>query len=277
MDDSYKKEVVEDIQRVAKQLGKSELSRSDYLGHGKYSMYHLYDGGTNWDGYCKLAGVETKAKDQVSDEEYFQRLKAAVKQLGRYPRSSERKKFGLNMTKSRYPTLTDFIKKAAELGHVENLFDSTQIVETAKVEKTDSKDKSELNYLSADSKGSARSIPPIPTGTKRRNWQRVDLDGFPYAPQEEQGVLAIFTILCSKRILPWQILDLCGGKGIDAVCFDEERNAEIHVELKYRLSKTSWNHSIDDLDYVVCWENRWKDFPKPVIELSKLLAKLKDS
>ncbi len=42
MNDSYEKEVVEDIQRVAKQLGKSELSRSDYLGHGKYSMYHIY-------------------------------------------------------------------------------------------------------------------------------------------------------------------------------------------------------------------------------------------
>ncbi len=35
-----------------------------------------------------------------------------------------------------------------------------------------------------------------------------DLNGFPYAPQEEQGVLAIFAILCSKKILPWQILDL---------------------------------------------------------------------
>lgn len=272
MSDSFKKEVIEDIRRVAKQLGKSELSRSDYLGHGKYSMYHLYDGGTSWDGYCKLAGLETKAKDQVSDEEYFQRLKDAVKQLGRYPRSSERKKFCLNMSKSRYPTLTDFIKKAAELGYVENLFDSERIFETPKVNNLDSKDKVELNYHPAESQVVSRSIPPIPTGTKRRNWQRVDLDGFPYAPQEEQGVLAIFAILCSKRILPWQILDLCGGKGIDAVCFDEERNAEIHVELKYRLSKTSWNHSIDDLDYVVCWENRWKDFPKPVIELSKLLA-----
>lgn len=273
MDDLYKKEDIEDIQKVAKQQGKSKLGRSDYLGRGKYSIYNLYDGGTNWDGYCKLAGLETKAKDQISDKEYFQRLKVAVEQLGRYPRNSERKKFGLNMTKSRYPTLRDFIKRAVELGHVENLFDSTQIVETAKAEKANSRIKPELNYRSGDFQRSARSVPPIPIVTKRSKWQRVDVDGFPYAPQEEQGVLAIFAILCSKRKLPWQILDLRSGKGIDAVCFDEEQNTEIHVELKYRLSKSSWNHSIDDLDYVVCWENHWKDFPKPVIELYKLLAK----
>lgn len=271
MNDSYKKEVIEDIQRVAKQLGTSELSRSDYLGHGKYSMYQIYDGGTTWDGYCKLAGLKTKSKDQVSNEEYFQRLVEAVKQLGRYPRTSERKKFGLNMSKSRYPTLPDFIKKAAELGYVEDLFDPKQILGKPKMVPHNLEDKVELKHFPVDSQGASRPIPPIPAGTKRRNWQRADLDGFPYAPQEEQGVLAIFAILCSKRILPWQILDLCGGKGIDAVCYDEERNAEIHVELKYRLSKTNWNHSIDDLDYVVCWENKWKDFPKPVIELSELL------
>jgi len=272
MNDSYKQEVVEDIQRVAKQLGKSELSRSEYLGHGKYSCYSIYDGGANWDGYCRLAGLKTKDIEQVSDEVYFQRIVKAVKTLGRYPKSSERKKFGLNMAKNRYPTLTDFIKKAVELGHVENLFDSKQILETPKLNAMDSKDKFALNQHSLLPQKTSRPVPPIPSGAKRRNWQRVDLEGFPYAPQEEQGVLAIFAILCSKGILPWQILDLCGGKGIDAVCYDEKRNSEIHVELKYRLSKGSWNHSIDDIDYVVCWENRWKDFPKPVIELANLLA-----
>lgn len=29
--------------------------------------------------------------------------------------------------------------------------------------------------------------------------------------------------------------------------------------------------SLDNLDYVVCWENRWQDFPKPGIEIGLLL------
>jgi len=71
--------------------------------------------------------------------------------------------------------------------------------------------------------------------------------------------------------LPWQILDLTSGKGIDATCFDEIENREIRVELKFVLSKGSWNHPIEQLDFVVCWENRWPEFPKPVIELSKII------
>jgi len=73
-------------------------------------------------------------------------------------------------------------------------------------------------------------------------------------------------------MLNWQILELRGGKGIDATCYDNDQNREIRVELKFRLSKGSWNHNIDDLDYVVCYENRWRDFPKPVIELGRIFG-----
>ena len=117
----------------------------------------------------------------------------------------------------------------------------------------------------------ARPVPPIPPNTKRTKWERTGIPGLPYAPQKEQGVLAFFAIFCSERILPWQILDISAGKGIDATCFDENENKEIQVELKYILSKGSWNHPLEDLDYVVCWENRWPDFPKPVIEIGKIM------
>ena len=77
--------------------------------------------------------------------------------------------------------------------------------------------------------------PPIPLKTNRKKWERIDLPGFPYAPQEEQGVLAIFAILCSKKVIPWTILDI-STNGIDCVCFDNDSKKEIRVELKYILS-----------------------------------------
>jgi hypothetical protein len=73
-------------------------------------------------------------------------------------------------------------------------------------------------------------------------------------------------------VLRWQIIDLNSSKGIDCICFDEEAGKEIYVELKYLLTRAGWNHPIDQVDYVVCWENRWVDFPKPVIELRKLIT-----
>ena len=102
-------------------------------------------------------------------------------------------------------------------------------------------------------------------------WERTGVDGFPYAPHDELGVAALFGILCSKGTIGWQILEMRGSKGIDVTCYDEVMEKNIRVELKHTLSKGSWNHKIEDLDFVVCWENRWPDFPKPVLVLSDLI------
>jgi len=264
--------IIDDIKRVAHRLGKETLSRSEYYQKGKFTHYQIYDGGQNWTTLCELAGIKPETKQPVPDEIYFKRLANATEALGRYPRASERKKFGLNMSKRRYPTLTDFINKAIELGYVEDFREDNRHGASASEGKNALPEIVELikNTLH-NRRQEERPVPPIPRNTKRSKWERTGLSGFPYAPQEEQGVLALFTILCSEHILPWQILDLCAGKGIDATCFDETEKREIQVELKYILSKGSWNHPLDDLDYVVCWENRWPDFPKPVIEISKLI------
>jgi len=88
----------------------------------------------------------------------------------------------------------------------------------------------------------------------------------------ESGVVGLFAILCATRRINWQIVELNSGKGIDVKCFDHDTGKEIIVELKHVFSRGSWNHAADEIDYVVCWENRWKDFQKPVIELRSVLV-----
>lgn len=272
MDYVSEQNIIDDIKLVAKQLGTNCLSRSEYIQLGKFTMYQIYDDGKSWNSLCEKAGIQTKTKKEVTDEDYFCRLTQAVKILGRYPRASERKKFGLNMSKSRYPTLPDFIWKAVELGVVEDLFKKKGIKLVGGQAGKHSSEIADLIKIALHKNDlQDRPIPPIPLKTKRTKWGRTGLVGFPYAPQEEQGVLALFAILCTQGILPWQILDISAGKGIDVTCFDESQNKEIQVELKYLLSKGSWNHPLEQLDYVVCWENRWPNFPKPVIELSRLI------
>jgi len=260
------RDLVADIKSVAEKLKKRTLSRSEYLQHGKFSGYHLYEGGRTWECLCKSAGVRCRKVEPISDEEYFSRLKSAMKELGRRPKSSERKRFGLNFSKRRYPTLKAFIEKAAELGVIPRDLDVDSVKEHQPPPPANDQ---RLSAVGADS-GERRRVPPIPTGNKRSKWSRIDLDGHPYAPQDELGVVAVFAILCHKKTINWQILDL-SSSGIDATCYDHVMEREIRVELKLMLSRASWNHSIDDLDYVVCWENRWPDFPKPVIELRTLL------
>ncbi len=265
-------QVIEDIRRVADELHTNCLSRSEYLRHGRFSEYRIYEDGGTWGAICTEAGLVTKTVQLVSDETYFERLKKAIDKLGRLPRTNERKRHGLNFKKARWPTLTAFIEDAVIRGVL-----PVQQAQSDRSVKCGRADDVPVRPVvgSGDAvqpHASVHPVPSIPRVTSRRRWEQTGVDGFPYAPHDELGVVALFAIACSRRMLNWQILELRGGKGIDATCYDNDQNREIRVELKFRLSRSSWNHNIDDLDYVVCYENRWRDFPKPVIELSRIFS-----
>jgi hypothetical protein len=74
-----------------------------------------------------------------------------------------------------------------------------------------------------------------------------------------------------QREIDRQIVELRGGKRIDATCYNNKTGQHITVELRKTLSRASWNHSVDGVDYVVCWEIAGLGFPKPVITLRDLV------
>ena len=264
--------IIDDIKRVATKLGRRELSCSEYVQHGGFSEYQIYDGGRTWEEYCRAVGIVTKRKNHVTDEIYFSRLKEAIQKLGRLPKTRERKRFSLNFSQRRYPTLNDFIEEAVRRKVIEPPpHHSTKITPREKIPRP-IPDIAHDN-VSSPLPNAKRTTPPIPTRTNRKKWERASVEGFPYAPEDESGVVALFAILCHQRKIDWQILELRSGKGIDATCYDHETQREIRVELKHTLSRAGWNHRFEDVDYVVCWENRWHDFPKPVIVLRDILKK----
>jgi hypothetical protein len=262
---SLSPELLEDIRQVAEQLGSAELSRSEYLQHGRFSAYQIYDGGTTWEDYCVALGLASRKKEHVLDDVYFSRLRTAVEVLGRLPKAAERKRFGLNFSKSRYSTLPAFLAAAAEAGVIDLPNPEAVPQPPAQTGATEA-------VAQPTRAASSRAVPPIPRHTSRRSWERTGINGFPYAPQDESGTVALFAILCALGRIQWDILELNAGKGIDSVCWDHVMQRELRVEIKYLLSKAGWNHSIDALDYVVCWQNRWPAFPKPVLSLSDVLA-----
>ncbi|MFC1930488.1 hypothetical protein ACFLWE_01160 [Chloroflexota bacterium] len=261
-------DLISDIKNIASKLGRRDLSRSEYLQYGRFSAYDIYDGGRTWEELCNAAGVITKKIAAVPDEVYFERLQMAIEKLGRYPKTAERKMFGLNFSKRRYPTLRAFLEEAIRLGKIPSLLESPLKIEQTTV------GISKVPANTTPESPITTETPPIPILTKRIKWERIGIDGFPYSPHDELGVVCIFGILCSQGYINWQILELSGGKGIDGTCYDNTARKEIRVELKHTLSRGSWNHPIEDIDYVVCWKNRWPDFPKPVVELSGLVLKL---
>src|SRR5713226_3047369 len=98
-------EIAADIRHVAQRFGGTQIGRTDYRQHGRYSEYQICDGGRTWTEMCKLAGLESKAQGPVADEVYFENLSRAYAALGRLPKASERKAYGLNFSKRRWPNL----------------------------------------------------------------------------------------------------------------------------------------------------------------------------
>ena len=274
--------IVADIQRVAISIDKAPgevFSEGDYRkAGGIVSRYFLSLDGKGWKYYCERAGFRVDARNQsVPAEEYHNRLRQAVGVLGRLPKTSERKKFGLNFPKRRWATLTVFLEDAIAKGIVPDLPSKPNPASDKAVTRSKATDRScgppPISVAPAtNDKSRKHPIPPVPRGTRRKSWERTSVEGFPYAPHDESGTVALFAVLCAKGVIPWQILSLNGGKGGDGVCFDERTEKELRIELKFRLSRGSWNHPFDSFDYLVCWENRWADFPKPVFELRKVLS-----
>src|SRR4030042_406631 len=179
MKNQIEPDLISDVKAVASKLGTNILSRSEYFQHGHYTAYQVYDGGRTWEDVCRAAGLETKKKELVSDEEYFSRLKRAFEILSRYPKASERKKFGLNFSKRRYATLNDFIRKAVSLEYVPDLFKDKAEKESDETSLTTT---ASLGTQREPLERGRRPVPPIPVKTKRTKWERTGIDGFPYAP-----------------------------------------------------------------------------------------------
>lgn len=274
--ENKEKGIVDDLIRVAESLGLKRgerFSRDEYLIHGaKFSKDNIYDGGTDWTYYCKKAGFLTKAKEEVPDAVYYDRLEKAYELLGRLPKTSERKKFGLNFHKRRWATLELFIKEAISIGIIPGLMKKGKRDIPPPVER---KPKSQESQQTKNRL--PRPIPAIPKISIKKkwpyHWDNLGITGHPYAPQSEADVIALFSILCAEGKIRMQILGLNNSKGIDGICYDEDKKREVRVEFKRNLTRGSWSHPFDSFDYLACWENRWtgEPFPKPVIELKSLI------
>ncbi|MGA2669666.1 MAG: hypothetical protein ABSF32_12260 [Ignavibacteria bacterium] len=276
--ENNEKNIIKDIKKIAGLLKKKPgdiFGKREYVFYpgSKLNHYSLYKEGKSWEYYCQKAGFKTERKPKRTDDYYFRNLQKAVNVLGRLPKFSERRKFDLGFSARRWPSLGAFIKDAVESKKVKiNGYTLPAPVHADNQNNANSLSRG-VKFFTVDIP--PLPIPPVPLRSKRETWIRTNISGFPYAPHDELGVAALFAVLCSKYLIPWQVVELNYGTGIDCICYHSSKKYEIRVEFKFVHNKSNWNHDISTLDYVVCWENKWKDFPKPVLELKSLLSTIR--
>lgn len=270
-----REEKLADIRRIRESLGATVLSYPQYRdAGGQFSKWQLYADGDSWANLCAECNLEVDRRNApISDDTYFARLTAFIQKTGRLPKTSEQKLAGLSFRKARWPTLKTFLAEASDKGIIPAGLGLPSLHGTAKDQENVIPMNLQPQVAAHETLHGSRRIPPPPLQSLRANpkWKRIDVFGLPYAPQDENAVIALFAILCHRGVIPWQILDLNGGQGVDCLCYDDSTNTELRVEFKLVLSQNTWNHSLEDLDVVVCWKNSWHRFPKRVLELEAVV------
>lgn len=255
-----------DVERIKTRLGLTRLLLREYLdAGGEFSRSQLYSDGHTLDT-VGLAPDDVNVP--VADEVYLGRLKQFIEREGRLPKSREKRLAGLNFSTGRWGSLGAFLEFAAKKGVIPNALVSGR-GPILPVSPALSGQSPVVMGTETAVAVQERELPPIPKKSKWKKWSRIDEPGFPYAPHDELGVVALFAILCSHGKLPYQLVGATGGQGTDSVCWDENNRRHLNIEFKYVLSKTTWNHPLNEVDVVVCWRSTWPDFTKEVLELSR--------
>ena len=86
---SSDKELIEDLKRVAQELGKDTVSKSEYDKHGNFSSATYLRRFNGWKNALSEAGLEKGLQMNISNEELFDNLEIIWRSLGRQPFATE--------------------------------------------------------------------------------------------------------------------------------------------------------------------------------------------
>lgn len=96
------------------------------------------------------------------------------------------------------------------------------------------------------------------------------LEGAPlgYAPENEQGVVFLFSYLAKR----WRLKVEKIRQGFpDCIAYQKTHGAEKKVRIEFEFKSKNFKHPPRGCDWIVCWEHNWPRVPKSlrVVELRK--------
>ena len=132
-------ELIVDLKRVAQELNKKAVSRTDYDEKGKYGTTTFLRRFGSWFDSLEKAGLEkTRTQMNVPEEELFQNLEDVWVKLGRQPRYVEVQKplskYHVGTYENRFGTWRNALEKFVTYINNENNISSDVVVENPKVE-----------------------------------------------------------------------------------------------------------------------------------------------
>jgi hypothetical protein len=273
-----KESIIQTLQNLARQLGKTTLSKKDVTPVLPASSinYHFGSLGRALESArLERTGSADHLRDRgnvITDDDLFRSLAEVHSSIGREPGCLQ---YEANGEYSSKPFRDRFGRWDNVLAHyrkwrAENPDFCTTVAEP--------------QALPAPSPAASASLAVSATPELRKGSRPVQLYGEPidfrglrHAPINEQGVVYLFGMV--SRELGFNVEAIQQGfPDCEAKCQHDAKSnlwAKARIEFEFRSSSfEEHGHSPDQCDFVVCWEHDWPDCPVTVIELRKEILRL---
>lgn len=277
--DKYSDEhILNEIRRVARELGQEKLAARDFSANSKLSLGTVINRFGAWNAAAEKAGLEPIDRIEVAqqanqramipeDELLLDLLRLAALSGGACPTIasiSSQGQFSPSVYKRRFGSHASAFRLACERfpdGATQSGVSRSR--ERSKCAPLSSG----LKLVSADAQR-----PQTLYG------ERIDFRGLTFAPTNELGVVFLFGMVA--RELGFCIESVrseypdCEGKM--CVSRDGDKWAHVRIEFEYRSSNFGdHGHSPDGCDLIVCWVHDWSECPKEVVELKSAISSLR--
>ena len=257
------KSLLNELRRVAKELGKDTLTQKEFNQHSRTNHSTIVKRFGSWNTALKKAGLSVKRLSNISDEELFAEIEKVWNRLGRQPQYKEMEQLGKFSLKPYENRFGSWLKAVEEF-----------------VRWKDKSGGDRFRDLKAITSGVLLSQPKKSRKTKKVEYgEPIDFLGLRHAPLNEQGVVYLFGIL-SKRlgfIIEAVRTDFPDCEGKRQIPGKRGRWERVAIEFEYKSSQfKEHGHNPDECDVIVCWEHDWRDCPIEVISLEDLMRKIKE-
>jgi hypothetical protein len=268
--------LIEEIRRVARELGKDRVSLSEFRLNSKISDWYIWKLFDSWNEATKEAGLlPHEEKKKIDNKDLFSEMERVFLVCGgicnrtRFDRLS---KYSVDVYKKRFgrwdSVLTTFRSWLLE----------------------SNRDFPHINQLPLTHKKPDNSSETMGTEKPQRitSWEAIgnttygsflNFRGLQHSPLNEQGVVFLFGMICFELGFVVEAIRNeypdCEAKR----CIDRRRDEweRVRIEFEYRSSNFKEHcHDPKRCDVIVCWIHDWKECPLEVVELKSVLEKLSD-
>jgi hypothetical protein len=255
--------VVEELRRVADELGKPTVSRREFARHGRFNPSVIERAFGSWSKALTSAGLQvTSMNVRLTDEQLAEEFHKVRQELGKVPTRSE---FAAHSNHS--PTVYErrFGRWSKAVEHYAGPTAGPAAARKAAHPRLRGVEQRRLPTSSAEAK----------SRNKRTFGPPLNFRGLQHEPVNEQGVVFLFGIVAS---------DL--GFLVEAVqtgypdCRAKRRTrggnyVEVDIEFEFRSRNfREQGHDPQKCDLIVCWEDDWPDCPLEILELKSAIRDL---